>query len=372
MWRVITRGLPYVTVAMAISLVLSPLVKKIGLSIEAYALENKRTVHHGKIVRIGGLAIFIAFVVTMAIFFDADKQIDSILIGGLIVFLGGLIDDIYDLKPIIKLAFQIVGALVVILYGEIHLSIINMSLFTINFEPISLFVTLFWIVGVTNAINLIDGLDGLSSGISILVLMTIGLIAYFMRRIDLASMALILVGAIAGFLPYNFHPASMFVGDCGALFMGFMIACMALLGFKTTAFITLGFPIIILFVPLADTSLAIIRRKVAHRKISEADKSHLHHVIMYKLGLSHRNTVLVLYFITFLFGCDAVLMYFHKTAGLIFLAVLCLMAWIFIELTGMINPNFHPIIGFVRRLTGHPKKSDDAFFEANKFHHESQ
>ena len=367
--RILTRSLPYVLIAFLISLALTPLVKKIGFSIDAYAKENNRTVHHGHIVRIGGLAIFIAFVVSMAIFFDADRQIDAILIGGLIVFMGGLIDDIHDIRPIVKLAFQIVAALIVIFYGDIHLDVINMRFFNIDFSPISFLVTLFWIVGVCNAINLIDGLDGLSCGISTIVIAAIGIIAYFMRRIDLAVISLILVGSILGFLPYNFHPASIFVGDSGALFMGYMIACLSLLGFKTTAFITLGFPIVILFVPLSDTMLAIIRRKLKGQKISEADKSHLHHVIMFKLGFSHRNTVLTLYFITFLFGCDAILTFFHEKAGLIFLFVLCVLAWIFIELTGMMGPEVHPLIGLCRRITGHPKKSDDAFFEANKINH---
>ncbi len=367
--RFITRSVPYLAVAFLIAFALTPLVKKIGWSIEAYALENKRTVHHGRIVRIGGLGVFLAFVATLALFENADRTIDAILVGGLCVFLGGLIDDIYDLKPIVKLLFQIAGALIVIFWGDVRLSMINLPFLQIDFAPISIFITLFWIVGVTNAINLIDGLDGLSCGISFIVLSVIGLIAFFMHRIDLCVIALCLVGAIAGFLPYNFHPASIFVGDCGALFFGYMIACLALMGFKTTAFITLGFPIIILFVPLADTSLAIIRRKLKGQKISEADRSHLHHVIMYKLGFSHRNTVLLLYLITFLFGCDALVMYFHETAGLIFLFVLCMMAWIFIELTGMMSPNFHPIIGLLRRTIGHPKKSDSAFFEANKITH---
>ena len=130
------------------------------------------------------------------------------------------------------------------------------------------------------------------------------------------------------------------------------------------------FPIIILFVPLSDTCLAIIRRKLKGQKISEADRSHLHHVLMYKIGLSHRNTVLLLYFVTFLFGVSAVITYFNEAIGVVILAILCICAWIFIELTGMINPRFHPLIGFLRRTIGHPRKSADAFFEANKLRHD--
>lgn len=367
--RTLLVVLPYAIVSFLISVLLTPLVKKIGLAIEAYAVENKRTVHHGKIVRIGGVAMYIAFIITMTIFIHPDTTFNAILIGGFIVFIGGLIDDLLDLKPIIKLLFQIAGAIYVIVVGGLEVSTISLPFMTINFEPIYFLVTLVWIVGVTNAINLIDGLDGLSSGISILVLCAISVIAYEMRRIDAVFVAFILIGAIGGVLPYNFNPASIFVGDSGALFMGYMIACLSLLGFKSTTFISLVFPLIILFVPLADTSLAIIRRKLKGQKISEADRSHLHHVLMYKIGLSHKHTVLLLYLVTFLFGLDAVIMYFNESLGLIILLVLCLIAWIFIELTGMINPNFHPLIGLCRRLTGHPKKSEDAFFEANKKFH---
>ncbi|MDO4499978.1 MAG: MraY family glycosyltransferase [Erysipelotrichaceae bacterium] len=362
-------ALPYVLVSFVISLILTPLAIKIGLGINAYAIENKRTVHHGKIVRIGGIAMYCAFIITMAIFVHPDKTFNAILVGAAIVFLGGLIDDIFDLKPILKFGFQLVAAVYVIYYGQIQLNEINLPFITINIKPVYALISIIWIAGVTNAINLIDGLDGLSCGTSIVVLCVIGFIAYQMRRIDVAIVALILVGSIGGVLPYNFNPASVFVGDCGALFMGYMIACLSLLGFKSSAFISLAFPLIILFVPLADTCLAIIRRKLKGQKISEADRSHLHHVLMYKIGLSHRNTVLTLYVVSIMFGIDAIVMYFHQTAGLILLVILCFIAWIFIELTGMINPKVHPLIGLCRRICGHPKVSDDAFFEANKKHH---
>ena len=366
MHLLIRRILPFVLVSFVISFILTPLVKRIGFETGVYARENNRTVHHGKIVRIGGLSIFLAFIITMAIFFDADKTIDGILIGGLIIFLGGLIDDIYDLKPIVKLLIQIFAAIYVITAGDVRLASFNISFFNFDLDALSILITLVWIVGVSNAMNLIDGLDGLCCGISVIVISAIGLIAYFMHRIDIATISLILVGSTLGILPFNFHPASIFIGDSGALFLGYMIACLSLLGFKTTTFITLSFPIVILFVPLADTSLAIIRRKLNNQKVSEADKSHLHHVIMYKLGMSHRNTVLLLYVVTLLFGGCAVITYLNYKLGYFIFAILCFLAWIFIELTGMINKDFHPIIGLVRRLTGHPIKTKDAKFEANK------
>ncbi len=367
--NVFFRALPYFLVSFFLALIITPVAKRVGFFLKIYAIENKRTVHHGRIVRIGGLAIFLAYILSMAAFMKADSTLNAIMIGSLIIFLGGFIDDMFDLRPIVKLGFEIVAALYVIFFGGIELGNLTFGILTIKSPIVSFVISFFWIVGVSNAINLMDGLDGLAAGNSLIMIGVIGVISYFMNRIDISIMCLILAGSIAGFLPYNFHPASVFMGDCGALFLGFTIACYSLLGFKTTAFITLGFPIIILFVPLSDTTLAIIRRKASGHRISEADRSHLHHVLMYKIGLSHRNTVLLLYLVCALFGLDAVLMYFHPFWAWIMLFVLCMVAWIFIELTGMINPNFHPIIGLLRRTIGYPRKSENAFFEANKLVH---
>lgn len=360
----------YFIVPFILSLVFVPVCKIIGFKLNIYAQENQRTVHSGKIVRMGGLAIYLAFFLSIAFFMSVDKTIIGILIGGSVVFIGGLLDDIFDLNALLKLGFQVVGALIAIVYGNISLDTISLPFITIDTQAISFIISFVWIVGVCNAFNLIDGLDGLSCGISTIVLGVVGLIGFFMGRIDIAIISMILTGAILGFLPYNFHPASIFVGDCGSLFMGYMIACISLLGFKTSTFITLGFPIIILFVPLADTALAIIRRKIKGQKISEADRDHLHHVLMIKMGLGHRKTVLVLYLVTALFGTSAIVSYFDEVVGISVLAILCMIAWIFIEATGMINPKFHPIIGFTRRVFGWPKKSETAKFEANKFHEE--
>ncbi len=365
----IMRILSFFGLAFILSFLLTPLVKFVGFNIDAYAVENNRTVHHGKIVRIGGLGIFIAFMITMALMVRPDKTFNAIVVGGFIVFMAGLLDDIYNLKPSVKFLFQLLGALYVVYFGDISLNVINLPVGQIDISVFSFAISVFWIVGVTNAINLIDGLDGLSCGISFIVLAVIGFIGYFMNRIDVSMVCLILCGAIGGFLPFNFHPASIFVGDSGALFIGYMIACLSLLGFKASTFITLGFPIIILFVPLSDTCLAIIRRKLKGQKISEADRSHLHHVLMYKIGLGHRNTVLVLYLVTLSFAFCAVCLFFEWSFAYVLLFILCFVCWIFIELTGMINPAFHPLIGLCRKLTGRPRLSDDAFFEANKTYH---
>lgn len=361
--------LPYFLVALIMAFILTPIVQSFGLHHNIIAKENKRTVHHGRITRIGGVAIYLAVTWVVILMTPLTKSTISILVGGTIVFLGGLLDDMYNLKPFAKLAFIMVGALIPVLFGDVLLHSFNIFGNKINIDAISVLVSFCWIVGLANAINLIDGLDGLAGGISFIILITFCIIGSISRHIHTTVMAAICAGAILGFLPFNFHPAKIFLGDCGALYIGYMIACLSLLGFKTSTFISLGFPIIIVFVPLEDTLLAIIRRKLKGQSVTTADRQHLHHVIMYKLGFSHEKTVLTLYLVTALFALSAIVLYFNVIFGLIMIFVLCLIVWIFIELTGMVSPWFHPLIGLCRKIFKHPRQKEDAFFEANKTNH---
>ena len=356
--NLVIGALPYFILPLAISLILVPLCKQIGFRLGIYAVENKRTVHHGKIVRIGGVAVYISFMLSLAILWSIDDTLNGIIIGGSIVFLGGLLDDIYDLKPKQKLLFQVAGALAAMKIGGLAVDSIHIGSLGITNPVLTYGLSFIWIVGITNAINLIDGLDGLSSGICTIVSLTIGILGFFMGRRDICILALVLSGAILGFLPYNFHPASVFAGDCCAQFMGFTIACMSLLGFKTTAMITLGLPILILFIPISDTLIAMLRRKLKHQPMSQADKGHLHHVLMIKLKLGHKHTVIVLYIVTALFAGSAVLTYFRPKAGIIMILILLVLADIFIEYTGMINPKWHPILSLSNRLFGWPKMEE--------------
>lgn len=356
--NLVIGAFPYFVLPFVISLCLVPVCKKIGFALGIYALENARTVHHGKIVRMGGVAIYIAFLVSLALLWKADDSLNGILIGSSVVFIGALLDDIYDLPPKVKLLFQVSGTIIAMAVGNIYLTDFHILSFDISNSIITKIISFFWIVGITNAINLIDGLDGLSSGITSIVTLTIGLLGFFMGRRDICILALCLSGSILGFLPYNFHPASIFVGDCGAQFMGFTVACMSLLGFKTTALITLGLPILVLFIPISDTLIAIIRRKLKGQRIMEADKGHLHHILMIKLKLGHKRTVVILYIVCLLFASSAILTYFDPLAGIKVILVLLLLADLFIEYTGMINPKWHPILSIVNKLTGHPKMDD--------------
>ena len=168
-------------------------------------------------------------------------------------------------------------------------------------------------------------------------------------RTDIASLSLVLAGAIMGFLFYNFHPAKVFLGDCGALYIGFMISVISLLGFgyNVSTFFTLGAPIVVLMVPIMDTLVAIIRRKVHHKRFSEADRAHLHHNLMFKLKLGHRKSVIVLYGVTFLFSLTSYVYLYDPTLGTIMFIILMLIFELFVELTSMVSRKYKPILTII-------------------------
>ena len=338
-------------IPLGISAALVPLVKRIAWKLNIFAVENKRTVHHGKIARVGGIAVYIAFIITSMIFLKADVALRGILLGGFVIFLGGLLDDIYDLNAWIKLMFQSAGAIILMTVGKLDLGTLHLPFgLVIPASIFSYIITFFWIIGITNAINLLDGLDGLSSGFSIIVLFTICLLTTVNGRVDVLKISLILAGATTGFLFYNFHPASIFIGDCGAQFLGFMIAAISLLGFKGGTVITMMIPIILLFLPIIDTLSAILRRKLNGHKFSDPDMGHFHHALMRTWGLGQRETVLIIYAITALFGFDAYLYAINSTIGLLMLVVLIIACDLFIEITGMVTKKYHPLLSLLRKI----------------------
>lgn len=338
----------YVVLPFVISLVLTPLVKRIAYRLDAFAQVNERTVHSGKIVRIGGVAIYVAFIVSMAVFVKTDMAMNGILLGSTIVFIGGLIDDFVNLRPIYKFGFQVVAAIVLIASG-VTLDVIRLPFgITISMGVVSVIVTFLWIAGITNAVNLIDGLDGLCGGISVIILIVIAMLAVIERRSDVEMISLILAGATLGFLVYNAHPASIFMGDCGALFLGFIISAISLLGFKSSTIMTLALPLLLLGLPIIDTLSAILRRTLKGHKFSEADKSHIHHQLMNKFG--HKNTVIIMCIVTALFGLTAYCYMINKGIGLLSLFIIMLMVELFIEVSGMISDKYHPILSIARRI----------------------
>ncbi|MGI6452584.1 MAG: glycosyltransferase family 4 protein [Syntrophomonadaceae bacterium] len=287
-----------------------PPVIKLALKIKAVDRPEKRKVHSRLMPRLGGLAIFVPFTLVMALMGKFYGPYTGIILGGSIIFLVGALDDIFGLSAWVKLGGQIIAALVAIHYGVIVHFVTNPFDGYLDLGMLSLPLTLLWIVGVSNAINLIDGLDGLAAGVSAIAAITMGIIAFNEGLFGAAGVALILVAAILGFLPYNFYPAQTFMGDGGSNFLGFILACMAVMGTaKSAALISLLVPLVILGIPIFDTFFAIIRRIHKKQPIFSPDKDHLHHRLM-ALGVSHRRTVLIIYAISIVFGAISVTMTF--------------------------------------------------------------
>ena len=300
--------IPFIT-ATFISLIMTPFTKKIAYKLKAIDIpKDERRVHKKPIPLLGGLAIYVATIISIVIFLPLDRTTFSIIIGGSIIVISGIIDDTRDLSPKMKLLFQILAAIVLVVGG------IKIEFITNPFEGgliylkgLSIPLTIFWIVGITNTVNLIDGLDGLAAGVSLIASMSLFFVASRFEYIPIMIMSLVLSGSCLGFLPYNFNPAKIFMGDTGALFLGFMLAVLSIEGgMKSVATIAIVVPIIILGLPIFDTTFAIFRRLLNGRPIMEADKGHLHHKLLQR-GLSQRQTVLILYLISGVFGLSAVL-----------------------------------------------------------------
>ena len=338
----IEYSLLIVGVCLIIVALIIPLVKTIAAHIGAIDIPNERKVHTNPIPRLGGLGIFMGFLLGYMIFGQSSVQMNSILIGSFIIVLTGMIDDIKPISARSKLVGQIFASCVIVFYGNILLDSIAVFGLSIDFGIFAYPLTILFIVACTNIINLIDGLDGLSGGISSIFYLSTIIICFFQSRfmeLELV-LALIMLGSTLGFLIHNFHPARIFAGDSGALFMGFTIAVISLLGFKTTAITSIFIPLMILAVPILDTLFAIIRRLLKHQSISTPDKQHLHHQLL-KMKFSHRNTVLIIYVITALFSTASILYTLHDNQdvfiGRIIYGILMVIVIIFVFKTDIIS-----------------------------------
>jgi UDP-GlcNAc:undecaprenyl-phosphate GlcNAc-1-phosphate transferase len=342
-------------VALLMALGLTPVVKRFAIRVGAVDAPNQRKVHTRIMPRLGGLAIYLAFVGAFSValpLMEGYKPhvIWGLLIGGTIVTIVGALDDRFDLLPKWKLLGQIAAASVVVSFG-LKVDFINMPFGEgTQMGWLSIPLTIFWIVGVTNAINLIDGLDGLAAGVSAIATGTIFVLALIMGSVTVALLSAVLLGSILGFLVFNFHPAKIFMGDSGALFLGFSLATLSVLGFKQATLISFVVPIFILGVPLSDTFFAIVRRTLNKTPISAADKNHLHHCLL-GLGLSHRNSVLVIYGIAAMFALSAILLStVVQWVALIVMAVTLLVLQVGAEAIGIVSKSRRPVIHFLQRL----------------------
>ena len=307
------------------------LIKKIAVHIGAMDIPDARKVHTKPMPRLGGLGIFFSFLFGYMLFGEQSIQMNSILIGSFIIIILGIIDDIKPINAKIKFLGQIIAACVLIFYGNILLDEVTAFGLYFKFGILAYPITIIFVVACINIINLIDGLDGLSTGTCAIFYLTIGIIALLKGNISVLniSLAFIMLGSSLGFLYHNFHPATIFSGDTGSMFQGFMVAVISLLGFKTATVISLFVPILILGIPILDTLFAIIRRLIKKQPIYLPDKNHLHHQLL-SLGLSHRNTVLVIYAMNILFAIASIfyIMKNNAVGKYIYIAIFLLIVWI--------------------------------------------
>lgn len=319
-------------------LAITPFIKRVAKHIGAMDIPNERKVHKVPIPRLGGLGIYMGFILGYVLFGTMSLKMNAILIGSFIIIITGIIDDINPIPAKIKFLFQIVAASVVAFYGKILLSDLSAFGFYIEFGIFSYPITILFIVSIINCINLIDGLDGLAAGLSSIYFITIGIVIVgWMHTFELdAVITFVMLGSTLGFLCHNFNPAKIFMGDSGSMFLGYMIAVIALLGFKNVTLTTLLVPICLLAIPIMDTLFAIIRRVINKKPIGEPDKKHLHHQLL-NLNISHRNTVLIIYFLDILFaGAMLVYMLYDRMVGVILYSILFIIVLIFVLKTNII------------------------------------
>lgn len=284
----------YIVLSFVVSAVLIPIIILLCHRLEWYDHVNERKVHSGNIPRLGGVGFVVAFVVSVSFFLSTQSNLDMgtflpIIIAGLIIFIFGIIDDFGDLKARLKFLIQVVATFIMIFSGTRFTQIGSWQLGILSYP-----LTFFWIIGVINAFNLIDGVDALCGTISALILTTYGFLYLFAKRLDIAGISFILAAAVVGFLLYNKPKAKIFMGDGGSQFLGFMVAAIPLFPFGNSYdYNRILVALILASIPVLDTIAAIWRRTREGRSFFSPDRAHLHHKLI-NMGYSTRGLLLIL------------------------------------------------------------------------------
>ena len=284
-------------IAFIVSYILTPYMARVGKKQNMVDIPGHRKIHEEAIPNLGGIVIFFGFLLSLLLVVPIEGQVKALLIGGVIILLLGVVDDIVNLSPKHKFIIQMIPALIVIIYNS---DLINSFIFS-QLKIFDLLgyllypILIFWIVGITNSINLIDGLDGLACGVSLIALVAFLILGLRQNLETLSLISITLAGSMLAFLRFNFYPAKMFLGDSGSTFAGFMLASVGALWVLNSgnAFFIL-IPIIVLALPIFDTLFAIWRRYRSHHPIFQADKGHLHHRLLAR-GIAHKNVVFILW-----------------------------------------------------------------------------
>ena len=367
MEEVIVKILLIVITTFCFVAIIMPFIKKLAMQIGAVDIPRTRHIHTKPMPKMGGIGIFLGFLLGYMLFGETSVQMNSILIGGFLIILIGLIDDMTELKPSVKFIGQLASACVIVFYGQFLLDNVSAFGIDLHFGILAYPITVFFILGCINCINLIDGLDGLSGGISSIYFLTVGIIATIQGHFGLDFvLSFVMLGSTLGFLVHNFHPASIFAGDSGSMFMGFIISVIALLGFKNVTMTSLIIPLLILAIPILDTLFAIIRRLLKGESPSKADKFHIHHQLLNR-NFSQTATVLIIYLTDLLFAFASILYVLKdRTLGYIVYGVLTVIVFIFIIKTNVvIDKDNNIIIDKIKKIK-HDKEENDNIELKNK------
>lgn len=299
--------------ALAVSFLMCPLVKSFAYKIGAIDVpKDNRRMHKRPVPRLGGLAIFLGFIVSILLFAKISGEMKGILLGAVIIVVLGVVDDMTPLRAYFKFFVQIVAALVAVFHGVVIETLSNPNIFSQNpywnLSWLAIPITVLWIVGITNAVNLIDGLDGLACGVSTISALTMLVIALLVSEGDVAIIMASLVGACLGFMPYNRNPAKMFMGDTGSTFLGYILATISIQGlFKYYAIVSFAVPFLVLGLPMFDTIFAIVRRLAHGQNPMAPDRGHIHHRLI-DMGLNQKQAVAALYVVSSILGLSAVVL----------------------------------------------------------------
>lgn len=300
-------------VSALVSFCTTPFVKKMAHKVGAIDIpKDARRMHKEPIPRLGGLAIAIAFLLTVLLFADLSRELRGILLGAVIIVVLGVLDDCLTLRASFKFVIQILAACIVVGHGcairYITNPIVTSDVSYLDLGRWSIPITIIWIVAITNAVNFIDGLDGLAVGVSAISAASLMVIALLVADSGIALVLAALLGSCLGFLPYNFNPAKIFMGDTGSTFLGFILASLSIQGmFKLYAIISFAVPFLILGVPIFDICFAIIRRLARHQSPMQADRGHIHHRLI-DMGFSQKQAVAITYMLTAMLGLAAVVL----------------------------------------------------------------
>lgn len=337
-------------IAFLLTCAFTPLAKKFAYFIGAIDVpKDERRVHKKPIPLLGGLSIYLSFLVGAIIFVPKTSHIVGLLIGSTIIIIVGILDDKYELSAIAKLFGQLIAAIVVMLYGMRINVVSNPFGDSINLGLWAYPITLIWIIAITNTLNLIDGLDGLAAGVAGIASFSLFIVSLLNDRNVAAILTIIVAGSALGFLPFNFNPAKIFMGDTGALLLGFILSVISVEGaIKGAAAIAIIVPVLVLGLPIFDMVVSIIRRAIKGMPIMQADKGHIHHRLL-DMGMSQRQAVIYMYIACIVLGISAIVVSMGNTiTDFLVVSFVLLLAFIMTKRMDLIGINNNRYRGIMR------------------------